>query len=56
MTVLAPYARRRAEIQRRPAGAICVGPDARAVITSDIGIVIAGESALPMRRAWTFHG
>jgi hypothetical protein len=54
MTVLAPYARRRGKIQHRPTGAICVSAAMRAVITSDLGVVIAGEEALPMLRAWTF--
>lgn len=56
MTVLAPYAKRRGEIQQRPTGAICVSETMRAVITSDIGVVIAGESALPTLKAWTLHG
>ncbi len=57
MTVLAPYAERRGKIQRRPTGAICVDGGRRAVITSDMGIVIAGNDRLPMLRAWTLsHG
>jgi hypothetical protein len=52
--VLAPYAQRHGRIQRRPTGAILVSPAQRAVITSDMGIVIAGDDALPMRRAWTY--
>lgn len=56
MTVLSPYAERRGEIQRRPAGAICVSSNMRAVITSDLGVVIADEHSLPLRKAWTFHG
>lgn len=53
MTVLAPYAVRRGEIQRRPTGAICVSSNRRAVVTSDLGIVIADEMRLPMISAWT---
>ncbi len=51
--VLAPYAIRRGKIQRRPAGAICVSADLHAVITSDLGVVIAGQTELPLLRAWT---
>lgn len=53
MTVLAPFARRRGAIQRRPTGAICVAGQLRAVITSDLGIVIADNERLPMLKAWT---
>jgi hypothetical protein len=56
MTVLAPYAKRKGKIQRRPTGAICVSDKMRAVITSDIGVVISNEAALPMLNAWTFRG
>lgn len=54
LSVLAPYAERRGKIQSRPTGAICVSPDLRAVLTSDLGVVIADESRLPMIKAWTF--
>jgi hypothetical protein len=54
MTVLAPYAERHGKIQRRATGAICVSDEMRAVVTSDLGVVIAGNEALPMLRAWTF--
>lgn len=53
MTVLAPYARRRGKIQRRPTGAICVNAEMRAVITSDLGVVISGGDSLPVLKAWT---
>ena len=53
-TVLAPYAQRRGKIQRRPTGAICVSTAERAVITSDMGVVISGDEALPVINAWTF--
>jgi hypothetical protein len=56
MTVLAPYAVRKGKIQRRPTGAICVSDRMRAVLTSDLGVVIAGNDHLPMIRAWTFRG
>lgn len=56
MTVLAPYAVRRGKVQTRPTGAICVSSAMRAVITSDIGVVIAGNDRLPMLKAWTFRG
>jgi hypothetical protein len=52
--VLAPYGKRRGEIQRRPTGAIFVDGARRAVVTSDIGLVIAGEKELPLLKAWTF--
>lgn len=55
VTVLSPYAQRRGEIQRRPTGAICISPTMRAVITSDLGVVIANEGALPMLKAWTLN-
>jgi hypothetical protein len=53
MTVLAPYRVRRGVIQRRPTGAICVSATMRAVVTSDMGIVIADEKRLSMIKAWT---
>jgi hypothetical protein len=56
MTVLAPYAARRGKIQRRPTGGICVNKTMRAVITSDLGVVIADEIALPALKAWTRNG
>jgi hypothetical protein len=56
MVVKAPYRVVGGEIQRRPTGAICVSGNSRAVITSDIGIVIAGNHDLPALRAWTFNG
>jgi hypothetical protein len=40
---------------RKPTGAIAVSETQRAVITSDLGIVIAGEPGLPMLRVWRFH-
>lgn len=39
--VLSPYAQRRGKIQYRPTGAIAVDATRRAVITSDLGLVIA---------------
>lgn len=39
----------------RPTGSICVSDRLRAVMTSDLGVVIAGEDALPLVRAFT-HG
>ena len=55
--VLAPYARRRGQIQRRPTGALCVSADRCAVITSDMGLVIAGRQELPLVKAWAVsHG
>lgn len=56
MTVRAPYKVRRGKVMMRPTGAICAGPDAHAVMTSDLGLVIAGNDRLPMMKAWTFHG
>jgi hypothetical protein len=56
VAVLAPFARRRGEIQRRPTGAIALSRDLRAVITSDLGLVIAGEVELPLLRTWEFNG
>lgn len=53
MIVLAPYARRRGKIQRRPTGAICVSDTMRAIVTSDLGIVIADDERLTMLRAWS---
>ncbi|TFV34547.1 hypothetical protein E4K66_30745 [Bradyrhizobium frederickii] len=53
--VLAPYAVRRAKLQRRPTGAICINERLRAVMTSDLGVVIAGNAALPLLGAFT-HG
>jgi hypothetical protein len=54
MVVLAPYAVRRGNIQRRPTGAIAVSAEQRAVATRDMGIVISDGNALPVIRAWTF--
>jgi hypothetical protein len=51
VTVLAPYAVRRGKIQQRPTGAIGVDQTRRAVMTSDLGLVIA---PLPTRRAFTY--
>lgn len=56
LTVLAPYAVRSGKVQSRPTGAIAVNEELRAVITSDIGVVIARNDALPMIKAWTRHG
>jgi hypothetical protein len=53
MAVMAPYALLGGEIQSRPTGAICVNQAMRAVVTSDLGIVIADSSRLPMVRAWS---
>lgn len=51
--VLAPYAARRGQIQRRPTGAIMVSENRNAVVTSDMGLVIADAARLPIVRAWT---
>jgi hypothetical protein len=51
--VLAPYAIEGGRIKRRPVGAICVSPTMRAVLTPDLGVVIAG---LPVVSAWTLNG
>lgn len=56
VVVLAPYAMRRGEIQRRPTGAIAVSRDKRAVVTSDMGLLIAGDDALPTLKVWTWNG
>jgi hypothetical protein len=56
VAVSAPYAERRGKVQRRPTGAIAVSEAMRAVITSDLGIVIAGDDRLPLLKAWTFNG
>jgi hypothetical protein len=55
LTVLAPYAVRHGKIQKRPTGAICVSETMRAVITSDLGVVIAGDDRLPKLNAWTIN-
>lgn len=51
--VLAPYAARRGKIQRRPTGAIVVREKLHAVVTSDMGLVIADDVRLPIVKAWT---
>jgi hypothetical protein len=51
--VLAPYAIRRGKIQHRPTGAIAVDATQRAVVTSDLGLVIA---PLPQIMAYRHHG
>jgi hypothetical protein len=59
LAVLAPYAERRGEIQRRPTGAIAVDGSRRAVVTSDMGLVIAESKTLPTLAAWSMdvnHG
>lgn len=48
--VLAPYAVRRGRIQTRTTGAIAVDGTRRAVITSDLGLVIS-----PLRTLKVFH-
>lgn len=50
--VLAPYAVRRGRMQSRPTGAIAVDQDRCAVVTSDLGLVIA---PLPTRAVYR-HG
>lgn len=52
--VMAPYEIRNGEIVKRPTGAICVTDKLRAVITSDLGVVIAGGDALPLIRAFKY--
>jgi hypothetical protein len=54
--VAAPFDIRRGQIQRRPTGAIVVDRTMRAVITSDMGVVIAGGVNLPLLKAWTHRG
>lgn len=49
--VSAPYAERRGRIQARPTGAIYSHAGTNAVVTSDMGLVLA---PLPTLRAWTF--
>ncbi|MGY3607680.1 MULTISPECIES: DUF6950 family protein [unclassified Bradyrhizobium] len=56
LAVMAPYAERRGKVQRRPTGAIAVDDGERAVVTSDMGIVIAGADALPALQVWTWNG
>lgn len=53
--VQAPFDFVDGKIRRRPTGAICVSDKMRAVITSDLGIVIATDDRLPMLRAWTLN-
>jgi hypothetical protein len=54
MLVSAPFAVRRGQVLRRPTGAICASATHHAVVTGDIGLVIADRGVLPMIRAWTF--
>jgi len=54
MVVMAPFDLVGDVIQRRPTGAIGVSKTMRAVITSDRGLVIADDAALPALRAWSF--
>ena len=56
IVVMAPYAVRRGETQRRPTGGLFVGTDMHAVMTSDLGLVVVKKELLPLIRAWTFHG
>jgi hypothetical protein len=51
--VMSPYAMESGRILRRPVGAIAVSETSCAVITSDLGVVIAGEAELPLVRSWT---
>jgi hypothetical protein len=50
--VMAPFRFNGLEVDRRPTGAICVTTNLRAVITSDMGVVIAGNDRLPLVRAF----
>jgi hypothetical protein len=52
--VMAPYAVRRGTTQRRPTGGLFAGLDMHAVITSDMGLVVAKGALLPLVKAWTF--
>jgi hypothetical protein len=54
VVVLAPYTIRRGKLQRRPTGALCVAAGQHAVVTSDIGLVIAGADRLPPRQAFSY--
>ena len=54
--VLAPFAVRGGKILRRPTGAICVSEKLRAVMTSDLGVVIADNKLLPVIKAYHHNG
>lgn len=54
MLVNAPVAVRNGKSVRFPTGSICVSETMRAVVTSDCGLVIAGEEHLPLVKAWAF--
>ncbi len=54
LVVQAPFAERKGCILSRPTGAIAADPYHVAVVTSDIGMVIAGQDRLPVVKAWTF--
>ena len=54
--VLAPFAVRQGKILRRPTGAICVSERLRAVMTSDLGVVIADNNLLPVIKAYHHNG
>lgn len=55
VAVMAPFAERRGRIQRRPTGAIAFDGKLCAVVTSDMGVVIAGNDALPKLKVWTLQ-
>lgn len=55
MLVNAPFAMRKGKVQSRPTGAICLSETRRAVVTSDMGLIISGADRLPMVKAWTFN-
>ena len=54
--VLAPFAVRGGKILRRPTGAICVSEKLSAVMTSDLGVVIADNKLLPVIKAYHHNG
>lgn len=52
--VLAPCRVKNDSVRKMPTGAICVSEKLRAVITSDLGLVIADQSRLRALQVWTF--
>lgn len=54
--VNAPFKIKRGRILRHAVGAICVGGNRRAVVTSDMGLLITDVVNLPDIKAWSLHG
>lgn len=54
--VLAAFAVRKGKTLRRPTGAICVSERMSAVMTSDLGIIIADHQLLPVIGVFRYHG